>query len=41
MSGISYETISSLYDYNIVKSIKDLYRLKKKKKDWVAVQKIQ
>lgn len=33
MSGISYETISSLYDYNIVKSIKDLYRLKKKKKE--------
>lgn len=33
MSGISYETISSLYDEKIIKSIKDLYRLKKKKKE--------
>ena len=30
MVGISYETISSLYDNKLVKSIKDLYRVKKK-----------
>ena len=30
MSGISYETISTLYNYKLLKSIKDLYKLKKK-----------
>lgn len=33
ISGISFETISDLYNNKIVKSIKDLYRIKKQKKD--------
>ena len=30
MTGISYETISTLYNYKLLKSIKDLYKIKKK-----------
>lgn len=33
IQGISFETISDLYDNKIIKTIKDLYRLKKKKKE--------
>ena len=38
IQGISFETISDLYDNKIVKTIKDLYRLKKKRKEIINLR---
>lgn len=37
IAGISYETVSTLYDNKVIKTIKDLYRLKKRKKDVINI----